>query len=55
MKQAGVKLFFTSSELAVVGLTEVFRKLRVITKAYFRLSKILRENRPEPPDPLGFP
>lgn len=47
MGKAGVKILFPSSEMAVVGLTEVFSRLRRITKAYVRLKSILKHVRPD--------
>ena len=46
MEEAGVRILFHSSEMAVVGLTEVFSRLATVTRAYRRLKTILRENRP---------
>lgn len=43
MEEAGVRILFYSSEMAVVGLTEVLTKLRTIFKASRRLKNILRE------------
>jgi lipid-A-disaccharide synthase len=47
MEAAGVKILFPSSQMAVVGLTEVFSRLRYILKAYQRLKKMLREAGPD--------
>ncbi|MBW1737339.1 MAG: lipid-A-disaccharide synthase [Deltaproteobacteria bacterium] len=47
MEQAGVKILFSSSDMAVVGITEVFRKLRTIARASGRLKHILRSKRPD--------
>lgn len=46
LEEAGVRILFTSSEMAVVGLTEVFSRLATITRAYRRVKGILRT---EPP------
>jgi lipid-A-disaccharide synthase len=47
MARAGVRLLFSSSEMAVVGLTEVFPRIPVIYKAASRLKRILKEERPD--------
>jgi lipid-A-disaccharide synthase len=47
LKEAGVKLVARSSEMAVVGLTEVFSKLRFILQVFFRLKRALREEKPD--------
>lgn len=47
MKKAGVEILIPSTEMAVVGITEVFSKLGSIINAHFTLKKILRENRPD--------
>jgi len=47
MEEAGVKILVPSSDMAVVGLTEVLSRVPVITRAYFQLRSILRKNRPD--------
>ena len=47
MESAGVKTLFSSSQMAVVGLTEVFSRLRVIARAYWSLRSILKYQRPD--------
>jgi lipid-A-disaccharide synthase len=47
MAQAGVSILFSSSEMAVVGLTEVFSKLRTIFRASKNLKRILKNDRPD--------
>ncbi len=47
MEAAGVKILIPSSEMAVVGLTEVFAKLRTIVRAHTRMKSILRHRRPD--------
>ena len=47
MEEAGVRILFTSSEMAVVGLTEVFSRMATVTRAYLRLKTILRKDRPD--------
>ncbi|RLB11899.1 MAG: lipid-A-disaccharide synthase [Deltaproteobacteria bacterium] len=47
MKQAGVKFITHSSEMAVVGFTEVLTKLKSIIKAGVKTKKILRQKRPD--------
>lgn len=44
---AGVELVARSSEMAVVGLTEVAAKLNFILKTFFRLRKSLEEEKPD--------
>ncbi|NPV05228.1 MAG: lipid-A-disaccharide synthase [Syntrophaceae bacterium] len=47
LEAEGVRLIARSSEMAVVGLTEVFSKLRFIAGVYFRLRRMLREEAPQ--------
>jgi lipid-A-disaccharide synthase len=47
MEAAGVKILFPSSQMAVVGLTEVFSRLPYILKAYRQLKKMLKEAGPD--------
>ncbi len=47
MEQAGVKILVPSSEMAVVGLTEVFSKLRTILNAARDIKSILKNERPD--------
>jgi lipid-A-disaccharide synthase len=47
MEEAGVKILFSSSEMAVVGITEVLGKLRTIARASGRLKRILKSKRPD--------
>jgi lipid-A-disaccharide synthase len=46
MADAGTSILIPSSDMAVVGLTEVFSKLKNITKAYFKLKKLLKDRKP---------
>jgi lipid-A-disaccharide synthase len=46
MEGAGVRILFSSSEMAVVGLTEVVSRLATIARAYLGLKTILRKDRP---------
>jgi lipid-A-disaccharide synthase len=46
MKEAGVEILVPSSELAVVGLTEVFSRARTILKAFLRLKSIIKNKKP---------
>ena len=46
MREAGVEILVSSSEMAVVGFSEVFAKLGRISNAYFRLKSLLRHQRP---------
>ena len=47
LEAEGVRLVARSSEMAVVGLTEVFSKLRFIAGVYFRLRGMLRAGKPD--------
>ncbi|MBN1105016.1 MAG: lipid-A-disaccharide synthase [Deltaproteobacteria bacterium] len=47
MEDAGVRILFPSSEMAVVGLTEVLSRLRLITRAFLELKSILKSGRPD--------
>jgi len=47
LEAEGVRLIARSSEMAVVGLTEVFSKLRFIAGVYFRLRGMLRAEKPD--------
>jgi lipid-A-disaccharide synthase len=47
MESEGVRILVPSSEMAVVGLTEVFPRLRTITRAYYALKRILEKDRPD--------
>jgi len=47
MAQAGVRILFSSSEMAVVGLTEVFPRIPIIYKALRHLKHILKKDRPD--------
>jgi lipid-A-disaccharide synthase len=47
MERAGVQTLFSSSQMAVVGITEVFSRLRIIAKAYLSLRSILKSHRPD--------
>jgi lipid-A-disaccharide synthase len=46
LETEGVRLVARSSDMAVVGLTEVVSKLRHILGVFFRLRRMLREERP---------
>jgi lipid-A-disaccharide synthase len=46
MEEAGVRILFHSSEMAVVGLTEVLSRVAKVTRAYRRVKTILREDPP---------
>jgi len=47
MEEAGVEILFSSSEMAVVGFTEVFSRLRVIRRAYLELKSVLSDENPD--------
>ncbi|MGD2126548.1 MAG: lipid-A-disaccharide synthase, partial [Desulfobacteraceae bacterium] len=40
----GVKILFSSSDMGVVGLTEVLSRLQVITRAYLKLRSLLKKD-----------
>ena len=46
MAAAGVRILVPSSEMAVVGMTEVLSRFRTIIRAYLSLKSFLRENHP---------
>jgi lipid-A-disaccharide synthase len=46
LQEAGVRILFNSSDMAVVGLTEVVSRLATVTRAYRTIKGILRKNRP---------
>ena len=47
MERAGVKLLFSSSDMAVVGLIEVLGRLHTIVRASKKLKSILKDRRPD--------
>ncbi len=47
MEAAGVDILFPSSQMAVVGLTEVFSRLSYILKAYRQLKALLKQEKPD--------
>jgi lipid-A-disaccharide synthase len=47
MKKAGVKFIAHSSEMAVVGFTEVITKIFKIISTGIKVKKVLRQNRPD--------
>lgn len=47
LEAEGVRLLARSSEMAVVGITEVFTKIRFILGVFLRLRKMLRKEKPE--------
>lgn len=47
MKKAGVKLIFDASDIAVVGISEVFSKLKVIQQAFKQTSRLLTLEKPD--------
>jgi len=47
IKEAGVNVLFDSSDMAVVGVMEVFSKLKTIIKAFRELKKSLKVNHPD--------
>jgi lipid-A-disaccharide synthase len=55
MVEAGVDIIVSSSEIAVVGLTEVFSKLRNIYKAHRDMRNLLKHTRPDLLILIDFP
>lgn len=47
MEEAGVHILFSSAEMAVVGLTEVFSKALLILRASLTLKSVLKKSRPD--------
>ena len=47
MQRAGVRILISASDMAVVGVTEVFFRLRTIAKARGKLKSILKNNHPD--------
>ncbi|MDY7037013.1 MAG: lipid-A-disaccharide synthase [Thermodesulfobacteriota bacterium] len=47
MANVGVKILIPSSDMAVVGLTEVLSRLHRITRAYIKIKNILKNIRPD--------
>ncbi|MDD2273227.1 MAG: lipid-A-disaccharide synthase [Desulfuromonadaceae bacterium] len=47
MREAGVETLVDSADIAVMGLVEVLKHFGVISSAFLRLKKILREDPPE--------
>ena len=55
MERAGVRLVCHASELAVVGLVEVFGRLRTILRAFRSIKRILTEDGPDLVVLIDFP
>jgi lipid-A-disaccharide synthase len=55
MEEAGVDIIVPSSEIAVVGLTEVFSKLHNIYKAHRDMRRLLNQTRPDLLILIDFP
>jgi len=47
MENEGVKILFSSSDMAVVGLTEIFSRIPYIFRAHRQLKLILKETHPD--------
>ena len=47
MENAGVKILVSSSEMAVVGLTEVLFRLRAIVRAFWKLKSLFKHRHPD--------
>ena len=55
MEEAGVKILIPASDMAVVGLTEVFSKLPKIAKAHRTLKNLLKNRPPDLLIPIDYP
>jgi lipid-A-disaccharide synthase len=55
MEEAGVRILIPASDMAVVGLTEVFSKLLKITKAHRTLKSHLKNSPPDLFIPIDYP
>ncbi len=55
MEEAEVKILIPASDMAVVGLTEVFPKIHKIAKARRKLKNLLKNNRPDLFIPIDYP
>lgn len=55
MEEAEVKILIPASDMAVVGLTEVFSKIHKIAKARRKLKSLLKNNRPDLFIPIDYP
>jgi lipid-A-disaccharide synthase len=47
MEEAGVKILIPCSDMAVVGVTEVFSRLTAITRAHLTLRSLMKESPPD--------
>ena len=55
LKKSGMEILYSAHSLSVVGITEVFTKLRSILKALRRLKKSLKQERPDLVILIDFP
>jgi lipid-A-disaccharide synthase len=55
MEEAGVKILIPASDMAVVGLTEIFSKLPKILKAHRTLTNLLKNSPPDLLIPIDYP
>ena len=55
MEEAGVKILIPASDMAVVGLTEVFSKIPKIVKAHRTLKNLLKNRPPDLLIPIDYP
>jgi lipid-A-disaccharide synthase len=55
LRQAGVRIVMESSELTVVGITEVFAKIPAILKGMAKIKKLLKSLRPDLLILIDFP
>lgn len=47
MRKAGVKILVSSSDIAVVGLTEILSKIGTIIRAYLKIRAVIRKTHPD--------
>ncbi|MBW2029270.1 MAG: lipid-A-disaccharide synthase [Deltaproteobacteria bacterium] len=47
MEEAGVEILFPSSDMAVVGITEVLARFPALLKAFSRMKSLLKKTRPD--------
>jgi len=55
MRQAGVEVLIDSSRLAVVGITEIWGRIRGLLQAYLYLKKFIKKNKPSLVILIDFP
>jgi lipid-A-disaccharide synthase len=55
MRRAGAEILIDSSRLAVVGISEVWGRMRGLLKAYWNLKRVIKKNRPDLLILIDFP